>query len=794
LFHQPQDHELTSGSAESGIVLSGEAGTETVGLASPAVAGGGGPLVGGAAAPRAAFSLPTLLQAKWLIVGVFTLVAGATVPLIWWLLEPHYQATALVRVSPLISRIVFDTEDKGTVPLYRSFLNTQVSIMRSPRVLQRVLDQPEVQQTRWYREVPRTLRTMLGGQPPSHLERLEETLSVHPRRDTELIDVSVTARSPHEAKLIANAVVDAYKRFTDETYRESDVHRFETLSAERAALKKEIDGLVESKFNLGKQLGTLDPEELRSQLATQLSVLEAKANELQRQIGLAGFVAEELRPAAEVGPEATPPDGDGAKQEDIDPTFAQDAEWRALHLAWQTARHQLAVAGQQYGSSHPRIRQLQADVDHQEQLLHDREAALQAAGKAGGVVLASDAAAQLTSLAQAERTLRLRERELGLLREDVDRQRQNLTEAGELAKKIAHYDDEIRYTRELYDAVRTRLEYLEIEAKAPARISIAASAVAPTEPFRDRRPLLSGLALGAALCLALAAGYVRALLDPRIRELGDVQQVVQVPFLGQLPPLPAGQNHQLWEHSSAVIEGMRMVRTALLRRLEAARDQVVLVTSSSSRAGKTSVALSLARSLAQLGKRTLLVEADLRQAALAERLGLDPSAPGLAAILTGMAEDDEVVRPDECTGLDIMLAGTTGEFNPELLANGVFAGCLKRWRSRYDYVVLDSPPVMPVADARILATQADGILMVLRSSHCRRSEVLRAYADLDVVGGRLLGTVLVGVLSGAHYGYGQYGYGSYGYGGYGRHQAQASASVVGAGRVLAAPAGEQQPG
>jgi capsular exopolysaccharide synthesis family protein len=153
------------------------------------------------------------------------------------------------------------------------------------------------------------------------------------------------------------------------------------------------------------------------------------------------------------------------------------------------------------------------------------------------------------------------------------------------------------------------------------------------------------------------------------------------------------------------------------------------------------VAVLLARSLAQLGKRTLLVEADLRRPALSQNLKLDSRA-GLAALLAGTVDEKNVLVPTDLENLDLVPAGARpGEFNAELLANGVFTDCLERWRKAYDFVLLDSPPVPVVADARILAAHADGTILVLRSAHCRRTEVMRAYLDLQAGGSSLLGTI-----------------------------------------------------
>ena len=118
--------------------------------------------------------------------------------------------------------------------------------------------------------------------------------------------------------------------------------------------------------------------------------------------------------------------------------------------------------------------------------------------------------------------------------------------------------------------------------------------------------------------------------------------------------------------------------------------------------------------------------------------------------------------PTDLDRLDIIPAGVLPDgFNTEMLANGAFSACLKRWREQYDFVLLDSPPVPAVADARIMAAQVDGTLLVLRSAHCRRSDAVQAYMDLVAAGSNVLGTVLVGGSGAGRYGYYAYADGSH---------------------------------
>jgi Mrp family chromosome partitioning ATPase len=124
------------------------------------------------------------------------------------------------------------------------------------------------------------------------------------------------------------------------------------------------------------------------------------------------------------------------------------------------------------------------------------------------------------------------------------------------------------------------------------------------------------------------------------------------------------------------------------------------------------------------------------------------------SVLKGMAREEDAIQHTGVPRFDVMLAGEPCPvFDTEVLADGLFSACIERCRKDYDFVILDSPPVLPVADARILAGRVDGTVMVLRSSHCRRTGVVQAYADLSAAGGRLLGTVLVGTRVPSGYGY-----------------------------------------
>ncbi|MCH7701700.1 MAG: polysaccharide biosynthesis tyrosine autokinase [Planctomycetes bacterium] len=699
-----------------------------------------------------AFNVGALIRQKWLVLGLFLFVSAATVPWIWLYMLPEFRASAVIRVRPVVSRIVFKTENNGLVPLYRSYLNTQVSVIRSPTVLRRVLDLEDIRQTSWYSQEPNRLTTLLRS-PARPLERLGKALTVRPRRDTELIDVSLLALNAKDAKLIVDAVVKQYEIYSRETLRDEDVILLRTLFAEKESLGKDVAGQIATKFNLAKQLGTADPEQLRSQLSTQLATLETEGEQLEQILDMARWDLNRLTSDEQEAGDADEEGDADSGFDDPESRFVQDGEWRGLNKQLRTNRYVLRVARNQLGESHPRIKELEAGVDHAEQLLREREVQIV---DHGPVALANTAVAlgqPVTALGRLalEHDIERLEHKGKLLASRIDHQRDKVGGAGDMAKDLAHYDQEIATKQELYEAVRSRLSELEMEGKAPGRISVMALAVQPSQPYRDRRLLLSAMALAAAMMMSVGVAYVRTVTDQRIREARDVQHAVRVPFLGQLPSFEAASSPD-GLGGELVMESVRMLRTALLERISQTDKRVILITSSTGGTGKTTVALQLARSLAQLGKRTLLVEADLRHPSISGRMQLE-SQIGLAEILTGTANDSAISHTGTAN-FDVLVAGAQFEdFDAELLANGVFAASLERWKQSYDYILVDSPPVLPVADARILAGQADGTIMVLRASHTRRPEVIQAYADLSAAGGTLLGTVLVGTDSSTGYSY-----------------------------------------
>ncbi len=187
--------------------------------------------------------IQSMFRFKWTLLVIFVLVAAPAIAVIWTQVVLEYRARAEIRVRPIIPYLVFRTEDSGMIPLYSSFVNTQVSIIKGFVVLQRALDQQEVQETQWYKEPPEPLvQRLLGNPPASHMERLRDVLSVKPRKETEIIDVTFMDPSAKDARIIVDAVLDEYVKYTGEMSDATKDKLYRQLVGQYKSLESEIQG------------------------------------------------------------------------------------------------------------------------------------------------------------------------------------------------------------------------------------------------------------------------------------------------------------------------------------------------------------------------------------------------------------------------------------------------------------------------------------------------------------------------------------------------------------------------
>lgn len=294
--------------------------------------------------------------------------------------------------------------------------------------------------------------------------------------------------------------------------------------------------------------------------------------------------------------------------------------------------------------------------------------------------------------------------------------------------------------------------------------TISDNAVVTDVPVSPNPVRNIGLGIVLGLLLGVGLAVVRDLLDTTVSSSEDVAQVASAPILGhinvdaaavKLPPAEALSAATPWA------ESFRVLRTNM-QYVEVDNDARVFVISSSLPGeGKSTTAMNLAVTLSQAGQKVALVECDLRRPTTAKRLGLDGSI-GTTSVLIGKVTLDDALQLLPDTNLRVMTCGPLPPNPSELLQSHAMTQMISQLRDRFDVVIIDAPPLLPVTDAALLAAQADGMLAIVRHGKTTRDQLMHSLERLDAVDAKCVGVVinLVPVKktrSGYGYGYG-YGY------------------------------------
>ncbi|MFC1658652.1 GumC family protein [Candidatus Omnitrophota bacterium] len=348
---------------------------------------------------------------------------------------------------------------------------------------------------------------------------------------------------------------------------------------------------------------------------------------------------------------------------------------------------------------------------------------------------------------------------------------------------------EVEVNKKLYAMLKEKLEEARIsEAEKVADVAIVDPAVMPRAPVGANQNIIILVGGIMGLMLGVALAFVRETMDTSIGTIEDVEDAVKLPVLGVVPSigeevqgkqglfsrfskfsqkiLPARKKSEIEEKlvrlivhyrsKSPAAESFRNIRTNL--KLGPSK-KTMLVTSSSPREGKTTILCNLGLVIAQAGAKTLLVSSDLRRPALAKTFGIKRE-PGLTEVLAGtvsleealnnvadiivgeMQLEDVISKPTGIDNIWILPSGAL-PFNPtEILESREFTSLIDELKQKFDFIIFDSPPILPVTDASLLAPKLDCVAIIYEIGRTSRDALLRSKLQLDSVGGKLSGIIL----------------------------------------------------
>ena len=695
----------------------------------------------------------------WLIVS-FMLTVVTIVAIANFRMRPIYVATA---------RIEIDRENANLLPFQGAdsydymvdsdnYIETQAKILTSETLaLQTIrnsglIDRPEFSGPGGPSEAVASGSLTNQVRPPE-LGQFLGSLSVKRVPNSRLMDVSFESTDPRLAARIANAHIATYVEQNYRSKYESTTQASNWLADQLSELKVKVQKSEDARiaYERQNQIWTLDDKQ---NIATQrLSDINKQLTEAQSE----RMKKESLYEFAKAG------------NLDAVPQVQSNTALTELLKKRDDTSIEYTDALKQYGPNFPKVQRLQAQLKEIDENIQGEKRSI------------------LDAINSDYREARQRET---LLTEALD---QAKAEANQMAEKMVEYNilkREAEANKALYEGLTTKMKETAISAGLrSSNIRVVDPAMVPTSPARPAKTKNVTLAFLVGLIGGIGLALLREYLDNTVKSPDDVETLARLPSLAVVPEFSgsnAGHRRGFLQGFSAngretrmdlfaqhlpksqISEAFRALRTSILLSQADHPPQVILVTSALPREGKTTAAANLAVTLAQLGDSTVLVDADLRKPGVGRLLNLGPGKyAGLSSYLAGVSSLDLVSVPHPA--IPNLVAIPTGPLPPnpaDLLSSHRLAEAIAELRTKFKFIVMDSPPIMAATDAVILSVHADGVLLVVRSGETPKAAFARTRDLLNNVKCRVLGVVLNAVNPSApdyYYSYRYYPY-SYGYG------------------------------
>lgn len=702
--------------------------------------------------------IAVLHKRKWWLVG--TLVVALAVGLVLTKRQtPVYRATATVIIEanpPRVLAGVKDVVELGPSSNYwsmREYFETQYKVIAGLEVCERVAtalnlsDDPD-----FIKYSPDEILTAaektkrIADKVPARI--LQKMVTVEPIRDSMLARILVDDNNAQRAMDIANEFAMSYRAHNIE-YRRSVTQEANSElrdMVERYRIRKEEADRKLIEFEKEHSIGSF--ESRKKSLEERLALLNEKQGQM-------------LLKRSELGARVSRIKTFGVDKDlfsvPLDDVLSSSLV-SSLKSKYVDIRDQRMSLEAQYGPQHPKLKSLNDQVV-------ELESALTSEIKAHMASIRGDFDEVVMSLKDIDSLIANTNKELAELSTLQ-------VEVNALAERKAD-------ASAVYDQVRARFTEIDLSAQVETNnVRIHELAQLPARPIKPDLRLNLLIALMIGLILGFGVSYLVEQLDNTVKGREELELLTGVPCLGLVPAIPGPRKtrdrrrdktlkdrdfYVINQPTSVVAEALNSVRTNLMFVQPDREIKTVLITSGSSWEGKSTMAISFGVTEARYGVRTIIVDADMRRPRLHRAFGLTPEK-GLSSVLVGGVNLKDVIVKTHLENLDVLPCGAVPPNPADLLSSRKFVATIMELRAMYDMVVIDSPPVIPVVDPRIIGSAVDAVLLVVKLGKTTHEALVQSCRELTSVGSNLVGTVLneMEVRRGYGYGYG-YGYGRYGY-------------------------------
>lgn len=699
-----------------------------------------------------------LRKHQWLILS-FLLAVVTIVSIATFRMQPVYVATA---------RIEIDRESTNFLPFQGqdsydyfvdldNYIETQSKILTSESLALQTIRSAGLAGNAQFGSPTSsnaiTTGSLANQQRPPELGVFLGSLSVKRVPNSRLLDVSFESTDPGLAARVVNAHIENYIQLNFRSKYEATTRASTWLADQLSELKVKVEKSEDERIAYERQNQIWELDDKQNITTQRLSDLNKELTDAQ---------TDRMKKEALY---------DFAKSGNMDgvPQMRDDSVLQDLLKKRADLQTQYSDGLNQYGPNFPKVQRIQAQIKEVDQLVEKEKKNV------------------VDQLGNDYKAASQRE---SLLMRAMDEQK---AEANVMSERLVKYNilkRDAEANKALYDGLLTKLKEANIAVGLNAsNIRVVDPAMIPGTPSRPAKTRNIALSILVGLVGGIGLALFREYLDNTVKTPDDIETLARLPSLAVVPSfaesngngkrgrfLTASSNGRdkrielVAQHlpKSQVSEAFRALRTALLLSQADHPPQVILITSALPREGKTTAAANLAVTLAQLGDRTLLMDADLRKPGVGRVLNLtEGKYAGLSSYLAGVSSLDLVTVPHPA--IPNLAAIPTGPLPPnpaDLLSSHRLAEAIAELRLKYKFIVIDSPPIMAATDAVILSVRADGVLLVVRSGETPKEAFTRTRDLLTSVKCHLLGVVLNAVDSHApdyYYSYRYYPY-SEGYG------------------------------
>lgn len=678
-----------------------------------------------------------LVKRRFIIYSALILVTGL-VTLGSFLVRPMYTATVQVQIEKRNPNVLPFEQVMTTYSDFRDdFYETQSRLIQSRSVARAVVRKLDLTNHELFRRNPSgSARPLTPDQVETMVaDRLRRVLKVELIRNSRLANLTYVSADPEMSAQVANAIAEAYMEFNSQNAYNTTERAADSISRQADTLRKEIDVKERElqKYAREQEIIPLDDtQNVTTQKLNDLNTAYTKAQTAR--------IEKEAKYAAL---KETPPDSisEVMSNELIQTLAAKRAELEREH----------AQMSSRFKADWPAMARIKSEMEKTDTRLQTEKDDLYRRLMGASRELYMAAMKEEESLGRA-----------------LEAQKNEAQEAGLRGIEYKNLKSTVENRRRTLEALVQRQSEADSTAGMTgtpfSNVRIVDRAETPRTPSSPRKMLNFLLSLVAGLGLGVGLAFFFDYMDDSVNTAEDLGKAAGLACLGVIPAhdlqarrlrVVRSKGHAddesrpeidlavLRDARSQVAEAFREVRTALLVSSPGRAPKSLLVTSSQPREGKTSTALNLAVTLSQLNRKVLLVDADLRRPRLHKALGLTNES-GLSNVLSGGEDLATVVIPAGPPNLFLLASGPPPPNPAELLDSPEFVRLTERLAAEeaYDHVIYDSPPLLSVADAAIIAGRMDGVILVVQSSSTPRDLVGRAAEKLRVVKARVVGALL----------------------------------------------------